>query len=263
MQIIIPMTGDGLRFRSAGYERLKPLIRVHGVPMVEWVARLFPGSGANITFICCQDHLDSLDYLAPELRRIAPQSRILAITDWTKKGPVNDLIRVKDHFSDDEPAIVSYCDYFMLWDFASFRSAVAERGVDGAIPCYSGFHPHLLPPENVYASCRVDASDELLEIREKFSWTPDRTQTRHSPGLYYFRSGKLMKTYCERLLSSGEAINGEYYVSLVYNAMVQDGLRVWCPVNVPKFCQWGTPRDLAEYERWTGLMQQRRAGGER
>lgn len=257
MQIVIPMTGDGLRFRAAGYDRLKPMIKVHGVAMVEWVTRLFPQSRHEISFICREDHLEGLDYLEPELRRIAPEGRILPVGNWTKLGPVNDLLRVKDMIDDDEPVIVSYCDYFMLWDYPAFLHAVRERGFEGSVPCYSGFHPHLLPRENVYASCKVDSGDLLMEIREKFSWSEDRTQARHSPGLYYFRTGRLMKTYCQRLIGSGNAIGGEYYVSLVYNDMVRDGLKVWCPVNVSQFCQWGTPGDLAEYNRSVALAMAR------
>ncbi len=260
MQILIPMTGEGSRFRRAGFDRLKPMIRVHGIPMVEWVTRLFPGADREITFICQGAHLAGLDYLRPELERIAPHGRILEIADWSKRGPVCDILRVKDHIADDEPVIVSYCDYFMQWDYQEFRNQLRERGCAGAAPCYSGFHPHLLPRNNLYASCKVDDDDMLVEIREKFSWTEDRTLSRHSPGLYYFRSGAVMKDYAQRLVDSGEAINGEYYVSLVYNAMVRDGLDVWCPVNVSKFCQWGTPEDLAEYNHWTGMIQRERAG---
>lgn len=260
MQIIIPMTGEGSRFRRAGYDRLKPLIRVHGVTMIEWVTRLFPGSGDSLSFICRQDHLDTIGELGPELARIAPGGRILAVRDWSKRGPVSDILRVAEAIDDREPVIVSYCDYFMQWDYAAFRDRVLGEGHAGAIPCYSGFHPHLLPERNLYASCKVDAADMLIEIREKFSWTADRTRTRHSPGLYYFRSGALLKDYAARLVATDQHINGEYYVSLVYNAMVADGLGVWCPVNVDAFCQWGTPEDLDEYIHWTDLVQAARAG---
>lgn len=260
MQIIIPMTGEGSRFRRAGYDRLKPLIRVHGTSMIEWVTRLFPGCNDAISFICQQAHLDTIAELRPELQRIAPQGRILGVSDWVKRGPVCDILRVADAIDDDEPVIVSYCDYFMLWDYAGFRDRVLSEGYAGAVPCYSGFHPHLLPEKNLYASCKVDEQDLLIEIREKFSWTADRSKTRHSPGVYYFKSGALLKDYAARLAATDAQINGEYYVSLVYNAMVEDGLAVWCPVNVSKFCQWGTPEDLEDYNHWTGMIQAVRPG---
>ena len=258
MQIIIPLTGNGSRFKAAGYERLKPFIEVHGTPMIEWVCRMFPVASDKFTFICRQAHLDELEYMEPELRRIAPDGCILGVRDWDKKGPVNDVLRMADNIDGAEPVLVSYCDYYMQWDYDAFTKEAAKRRCEGAVPCYSGFHPNLLPQKNVYASCKVDANENLLEIREKFSWTSDKTQSSHSPGVYYFATGALMKTYFAKLVASDQDINGEYYASLPYNFMVEDGLNIWCPDNVTKFCQWGTPEDLEEYLYWVNIFQQQK-----
>ena len=37
--------------------------------------------------------------------------------------------------------------------------------------------------------------------------------------------------------------------------MVKDGLKVWVPTNVDKFCQWGTPEDLSDYLFWTEAVR--------
>lgn len=254
-QIIIPMTGHGSRFKSAGYERLKPFIEVGGRPILEWVVRMFPGDEDRMIFICRQEHLDELDYVSRELSRIAPEASVLSLTNWEKKGPVNDVLRASSIIDDNAPAIICYCDYYMHWDYETFIDSVYENGCDGAVPCYSGFHPHLIYPDNLYASCYVDKNDYLIEIREKYSWEKDKTKARHSPGLYYFKSGRLLKEYCQRLMDDQHDISGEYYASLPYNYMVQDSLKVWCPVNVSHFCQWGTPRDLEDYLFWTNTVK--------
>ena len=43
MQIIIPMSGFGERFRRAGYSIPKPLIEVDGKPIIQHVIEMFPG----------------------------------------------------------------------------------------------------------------------------------------------------------------------------------------------------------------------------
>ena len=50
-------------------------------------------------------------------------------------------------------------------------------------------------------------------------------------------------------------LNGEYYVSLVYNLLVNDGLRIFVYNKVPYFCQWGTPEDLEEYLEWYNFFK--------
>ncbi len=251
MKIIIPMTGYGSRFAAAGYKELKPFIKVQGKPIIQWIIEGMYPDETDFLFICRQEHLNSIPGMENELHRIAPTAQIYAIKDWVKKGPVFDVLRASDMINDDEQCIINYCDFYMIWNYAEFARQVTERGCDGAIPCYTGFHPHLLIEKNYYASCLTDDNDDLIEIREKYSFEKDKTKAKHSPGVYYFKSGAILKKYCQALVDADETLNGEFYASLPYNYMVKDGKKVWVPVNAEKFCQWGTPEDLADYLFWT------------
>ncbi len=249
MQVIIPLSGTGQRFTDAGYTDIKPLIRVMGKPVIEHVVSLFPGE-TKITFICRQEHLDTTP-LREELRRIAPSAKLIAIAGH-KLGPVYSVAQIADTLDDTEPVLISYCDYFMRWDYPRFKKDMERNGYDGAIPCYKGFHPHLLGTD-LYAGCRTDEHNRLLEIQEKHSFTPDKMDTCQSAGMYFFKNGAYVKKYFRELLDSGNTYNGEYYVSMVYPLMLRDGLHIHVP-EVPFFCQWGTPRDLLEFEYWYDIF---------
>ncbi len=266
MNVIIPMTGYGSRFVAAGYQELKPFIRVMGRPVIEWIVKDMYPADVNIIFVCRGEHLMKDASMRERLLLLAPEAKIVSIEDWVKKGPVYDVLRgyrellAQQAIDAQEPCIINYCDFYMQWDYAAFAQEAAERGCDGAVPCYSGFHPNLLPEKNYYASCLTDAQDDLIEIREKYSFEKDKTKAKHSPGVYYFASGAVMEKYCQILTEHEEcAINGEYYASLPYNFMVQDGLKVWVPVNVEYFCQWGTPEDMQEFVYWTDLIRKSEA----
>ena len=256
VQLVIPMSGLGSRFLAAGYTAPKPLIEVHGQPMIAWVLRMFPGAVAPL-FICRNEHLAQTPMRAV-LEALAPDGRIIGI-EGAKTGPVAALLAAAGHIDDTAPVMVSYCDYFMHWDYAAFLSDMAAGGFDGAVPCYTGFHPHLLPAGNLYASCRLGPDGLLAEIREKHCFEPDKTRGLHSPGAYYFGSGALMKQHCAGLVARGEALGGEFYVSMVYNAMVAQGLRIAVPTGIAHFCQWGTPADLHEYLWWQAAVRRRTA----
>ena len=43
-------------------------------------------------------------------------------------------------------------------------------------------------------------------------------------------------------------------MSLPFNYLVRDGLKVWCPSNIEYFCQWGTPEDLEDYLFWINAI---------
>ena len=256
MQIIIPMTGYGSRFVAAGYKDLKPFIKIQGKPIIQWMIEgMYPGE-ENIIFVCRKEHLETIPGMREELIEIAPTSEIFEIDDWIKKGPVFDVLRASEMINDTEPVIINYCDFYMSWNWEAFKKQLVERNPDVCVPCYTGFHPHLMVPKNFYASCLTDEDDNLIEIREKYSFEADKTKAKHSPGNYYFKNGAYLKKYCQALVDSGEVLNGEYYASMPYNFMVKDGLTVWVPTNIDYFCQWGTPEDMKESVYWINLMKE-------
>lgn len=249
MLIVVPMAGVGQRFVDAGYREPKPLIPVEGRAMIEHVIDLYPGA-EDFLFIVNEDHLRAWPVEAI-VRRKVPRARIVAIPPH-KLGPVPTVLAAVDEVPDDEEVVVSYCDFGMVWDFAVFRAAVRRLHADGAIPCYRGFHPHSLG-STLYAYVR-ERDGWLEEIREKGHFTPNRMDEFASAGVYYFRTGALVKRFFAETVRRDVRVNNEYYVSVVYNLMHEAGLRtlVW---EVERFLQWGTPEDLGDYAYWSTRMR--------
>lgn len=246
MQIIIPMSGLGTRFIAAGYTDPKPLIKIGRKPMIEYIIDNFPGE-KDFLFICNQQHLDST-VMRSELNRIMPTGKIVGITS-KKLGPVWAVTQAFNYIKDNEPVIVNYCDFNWTWNYVNFKQTMQSGEYDGGIVCYIGFHPHLLRP-NLYASCKVDKNNNLIAIREKYSWTENKMESWQSSGTYYFKSGALLKKYYQRQIAEQLHFHGEYYASLTYNLLVRDKLKVHI-YKIDKFCQWGTPKDLQEFIYWS------------
>lgn len=255
MQIIIPMTGYGSRFVAAGYKNLKPFIEIEGKPIIEWIVKGMYKEDDKFIFVCRKEHIDNISGMKEKILSLSSNVRIFEVDNWIKKGPVVDVLRASECIDDEEPCVINYCDFFIIWDWSKMRSALLQRNCDGSVPCYTGFHPHLIPKINLYASCLTDSDDNLIEIREKYSFENDKTKGKHSPGVYYFKNGNLLKKYCQMLVDSGMTINDEYYASMPYNFMVRDGLKVWIPTNIDYFCQWGTPEDMKESVYWIELIR--------
>ena len=246
MKIVIPLSGLGRRFLEAGYRDPKPLIQVDGKPMIEQVVGLFPGE-TDFVFVCNQEHLQQTA-MASVLRRIAPQGRIVAIAPH-KLGPVHAVLQAADLIADDEPVMVNYCDFGVEWDWPALKVELAANGCDGAVPAYWGFHPHCLGSTH-YAYMRHDGQ-WMLQIQEKQPFTDHRMDEPASSGSYYFRRGDVMKRAFAALVGDpAQALKGEYYVSLAYNWLLRQGLKVWIP-RVPVMLQWGTPEDLEDYQAWS------------
>jgi len=245
MHIIIPMSGLGTRFVNHGYTTPKPLIVVDGKPIIEHVCDLFPKEN-KFTFICNSTHLVETD-MREILQSIKPNANIVEIPNH-KKGPVYAVSLIESLIEDEEEVIINYCDFGTYWDYHDFLKHTRDRNADGAIPSYKGFHPHMLGTTN-YAFIR-DEKQWMLEIKEKEPFTTDRNNEYASNGTYYFKKGKFVKKYFTKLIQSDINLNGEFYVSLVYNLLVLDGLNVSI-YSIQHMLQWGTPNDVEEYNSWS------------
>lgn len=245
MRIVILMGGVGTRFAVAGYEKPKPLIKVDGKTMVEHVVSMYPGTHEFI-FVCNENFVDN-DALR-SLKKALPNSRIVSIPSH-KLGPVYSLSLMWDELPDDEPVLVSYSDFNANWDFADFIRAVQASDCDGAVPCYTGFHPHLLH-KNKYAGVIAGPGGKMEKIKEKYSFTEDPEDSFHSAGNYYFSKTTEMRRYGKALLKSGNTVQGEYHLSMIYYGYLADGKSVLV-YPLKHFLQWGTPKDLEEYEAWS------------
>lgn len=248
MKLVIPMSGHGSRFKAVGYHDLKPLIRVDGKRIIEHVLDMFPGED-DVIFICNEKHLaDESMNLREILKKIKPDAKIISMPD-DRRGPVHALTFAYDSIADDDDVMVSYCDFTQSWDYEQFKADILKKQPAGAIPSYTGFHPHLLH-KNLYAGVLTDADNMMTDIKEKHCFTENPEDSHHSGGAYYFASGALLKKYSDELIKADMNLNGEYYVSMLYYLLKRDNLPVYVP-TVPYFMQWGTPTDLEEYEAWS------------
>ena len=251
MQIVIPMSGFGERFRRAGYAVPKPLIEIDGKPIIAHVVDMFPGE-SDFIFICNQDHLNEPTYrMEAILKEHCPSGQIVGIPPH-KLGPINAVRQVEHLLDPTAPVVVNYCDFTCYWDWCNFKRYVKQTKCIGAIPAYKGFHPHSLGSTN-YAYIR-EIDGWVQDIQEKQPYTDNRMQEYASSGTYYFASAQIMsKAFCA-VMEQDLNVGGEYYVSLAYKPLLENKNPV-AVYPLQHFMQWGTPEDVAEYNCWSKAFQ--------
>lgn len=247
MNIIIPASGTGERFKAAGYADTKPLIEVQGIKIIDYVIECFSKEdkfyfiSSPETFNEMQAHLESTNIDFKHFLYEGP-----------KLGPVGAIIGVKDellkYINPYEEVITSYCDYGMEWDYDDFKNFIKEKKADAAIPCYTDYHPHLENEHNVYACTKTLSHNDntVYKVLEKYK-SSDRYNENWSAGLYYFNKLELMLFSFDKMIESKDMLNGEFYISLAYNYIV-DSYNVQSYNRISKFYQFGTPDDF-EYAK--------------
>ena len=251
MQIVIPMSGFGERFRAKGFTKPKPLIEIDGRSIISYVVDMFPGEN-NLFFICNEDHLSNASYgMESHLKSLCPSATVIGIPPH-KLGPIHAVNQLKAHLDMSQPVIVNYCDFTCYWDWQHFKQSVSDLKVDGAIPSYRGFHPHSLGSTN-YAYMK-ETNYRLQDIQEKQPFTDNRMQEFASSGTYYFKSAELMYQAFDWVVDHNVHVNNEYYISVAYQYLLKNNLKTLV-YPLQHFMQWGTPEDVTEYLEWSQVFR--------
>lgn len=250
MKIIVPMAGTGNRFLLKGYVDPKPLIKVNGKRIIEYVLEMF-SKNDDIIFICNEEHLAQTE-MREILSHLSPGSKIVSMPAH-KLGPVHTVMAAFNELDDDEDVLISYCDNPFLWNIEDFKSHVKIRNLDGCILTHTGFHPHTLSSTKM-AFVKENSKGLVEEIQEKKCYTSNPMDEHASTGVYYFKSGRLVKKYFADQVKKDLHYNGEFYVTLTYNLLISDGLRVGY-YDTPHVTVFGTPEEVENFEAWSTLLK--------
>jgi NDP-sugar pyrophosphorylase family protein len=150
----------------------------------------------------------------------------------------------------EEPIIIVYCDTPFTWDYEDFKKYVKDK--DGCVVSCKGFHPHSLS-STLWAHSRLDGDNQVLEIKEKACYTDNHLEEHASAGLYYFGKGKYVTKYFRQLIDENRSFNGEFYITLVYNLLIRDGLKVYSYLN-DYVLGFGTPNEVQNFEAWQTIL---------
>jgi HAD superfamily hydrolase (TIGR01509 family) len=228
MNILIPMAGNGSRFALAGYTFPKPLIEVHGKPMIQVVVENL-AVDANFIFVVQKSHREKYN-LDSMLSLICPGCKVVEVNSVTE-GAACTVLLAKDFIDNDEPLVIANSDQFIEWNSLEFFYKMNEQNLDAGIVSFRATHPK-------WSYARVDDNGFVTEVAEKNPISDIATV-----GIYYWKHGKDFVKYAESMISKDIRVNNEFYVCPVFNEALLSGLKIKT-FDVPKMWGIGTPEDL-------------------
>lgn len=250
-QLIIPMTGISSRFTAAGYDRPKFLLETDGQTVLEHVLDMYPGWD-DVVFICNATHLANPIWGLEELiLRKRPKAKILSVKN-KYKGPGEVILEAAEFIAKNRAVVVNYCDFSCFWDANDYANKLVNSELDGLIPVYSGFHPHMVF-STAYAYPKV-VDNWVVDIQEKKPWTDNPLTEYVSSGTYGFASGTILLEGITQQINKGYKLGDEYYISLTYKALLDKKAKIGV-YEIQHFMQWGTPQDFEEYQDFSKSLQ--------
>lgn len=244
--VVIPMAGDGSRFRDAGYTIPKPFIPLANKPMIRWVIEnMIPKD-------IPEDHYKLRFHLIVRTSHLAKQS-IDSIfwdmpsnvsytyhkTDGVTEGAACSALLAEKEINNDEPLVIINSDQYLEWNPDVFYKTLLNPEYDGSILTF--YQPD--PTDVKWSYAKMNTEGLVTEVEEKKWISPYATV-----GLYGWKKGSDFVKYAKRMILKNIRVKNEFYVCPVYNESIGDGQRVRV-----KLCSgmWGlgVPEDLQKFRK--------------
>jgi len=235
VNVIIPAAGEGSRFAQSGWKKPKPFIDVDGQLMLERVISNVTPTGAAVTVLLRQEHLDAHPKIAYRLQEGG--HHITSVSRLTE-GTAATVLLARRTFDNDLPLIIANSDQLVDFDVNDFIKDCNQRKLDGSILVFSD--PFMDPK---WSFARVDEAGIVLEVAEKKPISDLATV-----GIYLFAKGKDFVGAALDMMASNDRVNNEFYTCPVYNYMIKNGARIGVyEVPMVAMSGLGTPDDLCNF----------------
>jgi dTDP-glucose pyrophosphorylase len=234
INIVIPMAGHGSRFSKAGFHDPKPLIQVHGKPMIQLVIEnLKPNIPHRFIFICQAAHLNNYP-LRSLLETLAPGCEIIEVMHVTE-GAACTILLAKNMINNLNPLMIANCDQYIDCDINKYLRLLENPSVDGFIMTMKA-------SESKWSYIELNDFNKIIRVVEKEVVSDEATV-----GIYNYRHGLDFVEASERMIRKNLRVNNEFYVAPAYNEMIMDGKEILY-YNIGSLGEGmhglGTPEDL-------------------
>ena len=213
LNIVIPMAGAGSRFAQLGYTDPKPLIPIHGIPMIQAVIKnLKPDVSHRFIFICQKEHVRVYG-LADKFKQWAPDSVVVEL-DGITEGAACTVLTAQLLIDNDEPLMIANSDQYVDIDINEYLNEMDGKNLDGLIMTMKAIDPK-------WSFVGMGADGLVTRVIEKEVISDEATV-----GIYNFKRGCNFVAGAKEMIEMDERVNGEFYVAPVYNRLIADGQKI-------------------------------------
>jgi NDP-sugar pyrophosphorylase family protein len=209
INIVLPIAGRGSRFASEGYKLPKPLIDVHGLPMIEVVVKnIQPNQPHQFIFVTLKEHLEHLG-MKEVLNRIAPNCIIVPV-DKVTEGAASTVLLASEFIDNENELMIANSDQWVDIDISTYLNKIIDNTLDGLIMTMYANDPK-------WSYIGINDS-KVTKVVEKEVISNEATV-----GIYNFKKGSDFVKGALQMIEKNLRVNNEFYVAPVYNELISDG----------------------------------------
>lgn len=235
----MPMAGEGSRFLKEGWNTPKPLIELNGKTLFQ---RAIGSVHINETqmkysFIVRKEHIDKYG-IDKRIKELLPEANIFYV-EKTTRGAVETCLIAREAIDKEDAIVVMDCDLeFKSKAYTDGIIDILSRRTDdvngGMLVSFNSNLPK-------YSYAEIDNNNKVLRTAEK------EVISNHALcGAYFFSKSESFLSAADKLLNEANFSKPEFYVSLLYNYLLNDGETVTL-AEMEEYYSYGTPDELKRF----------------
>ena len=234
LNLVIPAAGLGSRFRNVGYEIPKPMIPIHGIPMVAWVISNFELHDEDEIWIITRSEDEITNHIKQFTRLVNNKIHFIEIEALTD-GPASTLQLALEEIQNSMPVICANSDQYISASMKDFLTEVRIGKSFGQILTMEA-------SGNKWSYIKRGKSGSVEKVIEKRQVSSEATV-----GVYAWRDKAIALEAINNMKSQQFRVNNEFYVAPSYDYLAERKMEIFT-FNVgnveSEVHGLGTPEDL-------------------
>lgn len=212
MQILIPISHDELFFPKSEFYFPKPLIDVHGKPMIVRVIENFKANFENPKFIFIVDKVEISDFSLDDiLKQICGASTIIIERLGKTSGAVCSSLLAIDYLNESEPLLISNCDTILRENLQKICYDFIEQNADIGVINFNSCHPR-------WAYIARDEKNIINQAYEKKVVSNEAIS-----GFYWYRNAEIFINAAKSALLNSSDSKLSFFLSATINEAILIG----------------------------------------
>jgi len=234
VNVVIPMAGNGQRFRDKGYKDPKPFISVDGIPMIEKVLNNLHFDGVRFILLARKEHITERADSFKDLFNRFPNMTVIPVDKLTE-GAACTVLLARELIDNDQRLIIANSDQIVDFSAEQFVKTADQLLLGGSIVTFKDTNPK-------WSFAKVDEMGYVTETKEK-----DPISDNATAGIYYFRRGRSFVKAATDMIACNDRSKNEFYVCPAFNYLDRELNIGIYPVDKTAMHGLGTPEDLELY----------------
>ena len=240
LNFIIPMGGEGKRFKNSKFNKPKFMIKTKNKTLLEWAIQSLPLDFAHKIFFIIRKN-DEQNFRVKEfiekIMKKFPNTKFkVLLLSKNTRGQAETVLSCKKEINNDRALLIFNNDtYFKSIRLKSRLLSMRNQKIDGILGIFNSKDPK-------YSFVEIDNDDKVIRTKEK-----KVISNFASTGMYIFSKGSDFIKSAEYAIEKNILTKNEFYISELYNILIKEGKKITVDV-ADEFVALGTPEDIKKFE---------------